>query len=307
MGESSNGVEGPHGVIDVGSNTVHLLVGWVEDGMVMPVTGEKVSARLGKGVGKTRRIEPERMAVAVEAIRLYARISALNGAPEPLILATSAVREAENGPVLVEMVRMETGIEMKLISGEEEALLGFRGAISAAGVESWRTPGLMVDLGGGSAQLVFGEASEGPSERVSLPLGSNRMTEKFVEKDPPVSRELRRIREYVPGLLPDWELPEEAPFFAIGGSARAILKVTRDRLTAERLYDFAEDITAVPSAVLSRENGLTPERARVLPAAVTTLAAMLEHFGKPELSVVRGGLREGAILTRAGAVSREGV
>ncbi|MCA1737707.1 MAG: Ppx/GppA family phosphatase, partial [Actinobacteria bacterium] len=85
-----------HAVIDVGSNTIHLLVGEVENGTVLPVTGEKVSARLGSGVDKTGRIEEVRIPVAAEAISLFARLAALNGAPDPAVLATSAVRDAEN-------------------------------------------------------------------------------------------------------------------------------------------------------------------------------------------------------------------
>jgi exopolyphosphatase / guanosine-5'-triphosphate,3'-diphosphate pyrophosphatase len=106
----------PHAVIDVGSNTIHLLVGEVENGTVLPVTGEKVSARLGSGVDETGSIEEVRIPVAADAIRLFARLAALHGAPEPAVLATSAVRDAKNGPVLVEEVREKAGLEVRLIS-----------------------------------------------------------------------------------------------------------------------------------------------------------------------------------------------
>ncbi len=86
---------------------------------------------------------------------------------------------------------------------------------------------------------------------------------------------------------------------AVGGSARTILRITRDKLTVERLRNLAAEVSEQPSAELSRETGLTPERARVMPAAITTLAAILEHFGREELTVARGGLREGTMLTLA--------
>lgn len=287
-----------HSVIDVGSNTIHLLVADVEGGEVFPVTGEKVSGRLGSGVDRTGRIESARVTLAAEAVDLFVRISALNGVPQPVILATSAVRDAENGAELSEKVRRLTGLKVRLISGEEEALLGFRGAVSAAGA-SWRAPALVVDLGGGSAQLILGEAGAGPQKRVSLPLGTNRTTEKFVVHDPPASAELEALAESVSRLLPDWK-PDGAEVVAIGGSARAMLKLTRDRLTVERLRRLANEVRELPSPVLARENGLTPERARVLPAAITTLATVLEHFGKQDLTVARGGLREGTLITLAG-------
>jgi exopolyphosphatase / guanosine-5'-triphosphate,3'-diphosphate pyrophosphatase len=290
----------PQAVIDVGSNTIHLLVGKVEDGAVLPVTGEKVSARLGSGVDKTGRIEEARIPVAAEAISLFGRLAALNGAPEPAVLATSAVRDAENGSDLIREVLGRSGLGMRLISGDEEALLGFRGAISALGPDfSWEAPALVVDLGGGSAQLILGDATKGPEKQVSLPLGSNRTTERFGLHDPPEAGELGALREGVSGILPDWNLPEGTEIVAIGGSARAILRLTRDPLTVERLRGIAEDISQKPSAVLSREEGLTPERARVMPAAITTLSTILERFGGSQLTVARGGIREGAILTMA--------
>ena len=287
-----------HAVIDVGSNTIHLLVGDVEGGEVVPVTGEKVSARLGSGVERTGRIEASRVTVAAGAIDLFARIAALNGSPEPRILATSAVRDAENGPELGERVRDLTGLRIQLISGKEEALLGFRGATSAA-VSAAEGPVLVVDLGGGSAQLIYGEAGESPQERVSLPLGTNRTTERYVEHDPPRKDELESLREGVLRKLPDWELPEAVSVVAVGGSARAVLRITQDGLTVERLRRLAGEVSDRSSGVLAREYGLAPERARVMPGAVTTLAAILERYGKPTLAVARGGLREGALLTLA--------
>lgn len=300
-----------YGVVDVGSNTIHLLVGEVSGGAVVPVTAEKVSARLGAGVEKSGRISDRRLEVGASAIEMFASISDLNGAPDPAVLATSAVRDAENGPALVESVRRRTGLDVRLISGEEEALLGFRGALSAgswAGI-SWETPALVVDLGGGSAQLILGDASGGPTDRVSLKLGTNRITERYVEHDPPSSEELAAVRSGVLGTLPEWEIPDDAPIVAVGGSARAIVKITRDELTSGRLRGLAAEISDRPSGVLAREQGLAPERARVLPGAAETLAAILDHFGRERLVVVRGGIREGAILTMTeelgGASDRE--
>lgn len=284
-------------VIDVGSNTIHLLVGEVTKDGVLPVTGEKVSARLGSGVEKTGGIEPERMELAVRAIKLFAGIAAMNGAKEPAILATSAVRDARNGSELVERVKDETGIGMRLISGEEEATLGFKGAVSAVGDDPWEGPALVVDLGGGSAQFILGEAQAGPLMQTSLPLGSNRTTERFVEHDPPKKKELKALDDHVKDVLPDWQIVDSVPVVAVGGSARAILKITSDRLTVERLRTLADELREIKSAELARDHGLAPERAKVMPAAVTTLAAVLEHFGREELNVVRGGLREGTLIS----------
>jgi exopolyphosphatase / guanosine-5'-triphosphate,3'-diphosphate pyrophosphatase len=288
---------GRYSVVDVGSNTIHLLVGDVDDGEILPVTGEKFSARLGAGVEKTGRLDEQRLALAAEAINFFSRVAALNGAPSPEVLATSAVRDAENGEELVERVREMSGLKMRLISGKKEAELGFRGALSALGERPDNV--VVVDLGGGSAQLIFGDGSGHVEERVSLPLGTNRTTERFVSEDPPTNEELEALREHVLGMLPGWDVGD-ASVVAVGGSARAMLKITSDRLTVERLRRLSGEIRTRPSGVLAREHGLTPERARVLPAAVTTLAAVLEAYGKEDLTVARGGIREGTLLQLAG-------
>ena len=297
----------PQAVIDVGSNTIHLLVGEVENGAVLPVTGEKISARLGAGVDKTGRIEDRRIPLAAEAIKLFGIVAQMNGVPRPTVLATSAVRDAANGEELVEEVRKKAGLEMRLISGEEEADLGFRGAVSALGEGyAWEAPALVVDLGGGSAQLILGDAAEGAEKQVSLPLGSNRTTERFSAGDRPRSKELKDLRKAAREMLPDWNLPKKTAVVAIGGSARAILKLTRDELTVERLKKLAEELAEKPAAVLARGEGLTPERARVLPAAAATLAAILERYEKRSLTVARGGIREGAILALAEEAGKNG-
>ena len=285
-----------YSVIDVGSNTIHLLVGEVEGGEVLPVTGEKFSARLGAGVEKTGRLEEGRLALAAEAINFFSRIAALNGAPSPEVLATSAVRDAENGDELVDRVGETTGLKMRLISGKKEAELGFRGALSALHKRPEKV--VVVDLGGGSAQLILGDESGEIEERVSLPLGTNRTTERFVRADPPTDEELEGLRDHVSKMLPAWDVGE-APVVAVGGSARAMLKVTSDALTAERLRKLSGEIRTRPSGLLAREHGLTPERALVLPAAITTLATVLETYGKNELTVARGGIREGTLLALA--------
>ena len=205
----------------MGSNTIHLLVGEVDGGAVLPVTGEKVSARLAKGVERTGGLEPERLEMAAEAIALFARIAAMNGAPGPTVLATSAVRDAENGPELIERVREATGLKMRIISGKEEARLGFKGAISALG-PSWDRRALVVDLGGGSAQLVLGakDPDEEPERQVSLPLGSGRTTERFVVEDPRRTRNWGGSRGTRPGCCPTGTWTGRRPWRSVGRRGR---------------------------------------------------------------------------------------
>lgn len=283
-------------VIDIGSNTIHLLVGEVHDSKVLPVSSERVAARLGSGVEKAGRIEPDRLRLALDSVLLLTKVAVLNGAPRPAVVATSAVRDAENGQDLVGAIRLLTELDVRLLSGDEEAFLGFRGAMSAVDIKP-SAPVLVVDLGGGSAQLVQGDAASGPRKEVSLPLGTNRTTERYLPSDPPKAKQLQELRKGVLELLPPWKLPEKIAVVAVGGSARALLSLSPGEFTAESLYALAAEMRQRESGVLARERGLTPVRARVLPAAATTLAAILECYGLPSLCVARGGLREGVLLT----------
>ncbi len=286
----------PSAVIDIGSNTIHLLVGEVHDSKVLPVSSERVAARLGSGVEKAGRIEPDRLRLALDSVLLLTKVAALNGAPRPAVVATSAVRDAENGQDLVGAIRLLTELDVRLLSGDEEASLGFRGAMSAVDIKP-SAPVLVVDLGGGSAQLVQGDAASGPQREVSLPLGTNRTTERYLPSDPPKAKHLQELRKGVLELLPAWKLTEKVKVVAVGGSARALLSLRPGEFTAESLYALAAEMRQRESGVLARERGLTPVRARVLPAAATTLAAILECYGLPSLCVARGGLREGVLLT----------
>ncbi len=289
----------PQSVIDIGSNTIHLLVGRVRDGAVLPINSERLSARLGTGVDKTGRIEEARLRVALETVELFVRVAALYGAPSPVIVATSAVRDAENGADLVGAIRALTELDVRLLSGEEEASLGFKGAMSAVGT-SGRGPVMVVDLGGGSGQLVVGDGSaRRPKLEISLPLGTNRITERYLAHDPPKPKELEAAKAGVGEMLPTWRLPPQTEVVAVGGSARALYSLRSQEFTAEQLDAVMREMVRQPSSVLAREHGLNPVRARVLPAAAVTLAAILERYTLPRLCVARGGLREGVLLTLA--------
>lgn len=289
----------PLAAIDIGSNTIHLLVGEVRSGKVLPITSERIQASLGKGVDQTGRIEDKRLRVAADSVELFVEIARLSGVRSPAIIATSAVRDAENGPDLIGAIRTYTQLNVQLLSGDQEALLGFKGALSAVKIQG-SAPVLVVDLGGGSAQLSLGVGAGGsPQKEVSLPLGSNRTTERFVTADPPKSKDLQKLQAYVVDALPGWKLPRDTAVVAVGGSARALVRLTDEKLTAERLQRLASDLSKRPSREIARDSGVTPVRARVLPAAATTLAALLTRYGVASLTVAQTGLREGVLLTLA--------
>lgn len=285
-------------VIDIGSNTINLLVGKVRDNVVIPIASESVHVQLGAGVDATGKMEPERMRAAVLVVALMDALARMHSALPPVALATSAVRDAANGQDLLAAIRHCTPVEARLLPGDREATLGFRGATSTAGVAP-DAPVLVVDIGGGSAQLSVGTSRSGPQQQVSLPLGSNRTTERSIANDPPTQEELQQVRTYAAGLLPRWDLPDDTAIVAIGGSARALARLGGPTFTAAELHALAAEISERPSGAFASLRGIAPTRTRVMPAAAMTLIAVLDVFGKQGLNVAQGGLREGVLLTLA--------
>jgi len=174
--------------IDCGSNSIRLLVADVDEvGRLTDVDRRMEAVRLGQGVDRTGRIAPEAMERTLEAARRYAAICADLGAERIRFVATSASRDAQNRQEFVDGVRAALGVEPEVIGGEEEARLSFRGA---TGVLAGRHPGpfLVVDIGGGSTELVLGTTS--PATAVSMDVGCVRLTERHLHDDPPTPEQI---------------------------------------------------------------------------------------------------------------------
>src|SRR5205809_5102716 len=189
--------------IDVGSNSVHIVVAAVgTDGRVEVVDRVKEMVRLGRRTFTTGRLPPAAMDLAVGAVKTFARLAHARRVVRMRAVATSAVREARNGLAFVRRLRRETGLPVKVITGAEEARLIFRAAQHALGLRGG--PHLLLDLGGGSVELVL--VHEGrPLWLRSLPLGAARLAEHFLASDPPTARQVARLEKHLerePGPLP---------------------------------------------------------------------------------------------------------
>src|SRR5437867_6471424 len=162
------------------------------EGHVRVVERVKEMVRLGRRAFTTGRLSAEAMDLAVRAVQDFGRLARARRVDRLRAVATSAVREARNGPALVRRLRRETGIAVRVISGLEEARLIFRAARHALGLEGG--PHLLVDVGGGSVELVL--VHEGrPLWLRSLPLGVARLTERFLASDPPTARQVQRLEK----------------------------------------------------------------------------------------------------------------
>ena len=287
----------PRAVLDIGSNTIRLLVANSDGTSLDRLDDSSEFVRLGKGVHASGRLQEDRVAAAIEAIgRLAARASGL-GAGDVIAIATSAVRDAANRAEFVDRVRAATGIRIRILSGDEEAQLTYLGATLGRSLDGGA---VICDLGGGSAEIIF--ATDGHIEWArSLQLGSGRLTELFVHHSPPHRDELDGVRGYVRGLLCDLPPARAASTILTGGTASHIAFLLGEKggernLTLRELEGVVSLCERASVDELVEEFGIGRERAEVLASGVTAAATLVRYYGSEQVTITVGGIREGAIV-----------
>ncbi len=287
----------PRAALDIGSNTIRLLVARVTDGSIEPIEDASEFVRLGKGVDASGRLREDRMLAAIAAIRsLVARARSL-GTDTVIAIATSAVRDASNRDEFVQRVHDATGITIRILSGDEEARLTYLGAVLGSPVGDGA---IICDLGGGSAELIFA-TSDGMEWAKSLQFGSGRLTEQFIHHDPPEPAELEAVRQHVRRLLSDLPAARATKSILTGGTASHVaylLGKGGDQVELDA-GDLDRDLTLIRTETVDQlveVHGVRRERAEVLPAGITAAAAIVEYYSTPSVTITQRGIREGAIV-----------
>jgi exopolyphosphatase / guanosine-5'-triphosphate,3'-diphosphate pyrophosphatase len=303
------------GVVDLGTNSTRLLVADVDDGTVRELDRRLVITRLGEGVDKRRKLLPTALARVRNVLVDYRRAAEGLGAERTLTLATSAVRDAENGEAFLGEIEWSYGFETRLLTGEEEALLTFRGVTEGRPVADAT---LVVDVGGGSTELVLG-GPDGIDFHVSLDLGCVRLTERFLANDPPAEEEIRACRDFVGALLQERIPAGLAPGRAIGVAGTvttlAALHLGLEKYDPERIHGhrmpaaWIEDelarLATRTVAELRSEPAIEPDRAPVLLGGVVAVAETLAFFGIDELEASERDILHGGALAAAELPDRE--
>jgi exopolyphosphatase / guanosine-5'-triphosphate,3'-diphosphate pyrophosphatase len=282
-------------VVDVGSNSVRLLVSDVIDGRPTFVHTDKVMARIGQSLGHEGRIDDKKIGEVAGIVARFVTDARRFGAREIRAIATSATREAANGDELAEHVLAASGVTLEVIDGDEEARLTFVGTLASLDEPQAGEIGV-VDVGGGSTEIVVGSAAEGVGWSRSFRLGSGRLSDRFIEHDPPLESELARIRDAIDAMLPaaaDVPTPEHG--LAVAGSATNLRRMVGPLLDEETLSRALRLLSGSPSEQVARQFQLEPTRARLLPAGALIIQASMERLGTP-LWVGRGGIRQGVAL-----------
>jgi exopolyphosphatase / guanosine-5'-triphosphate,3'-diphosphate pyrophosphatase len=278
------------GVIDVGSNTVRLVVAHGRQ----QILSRREMLHLGADVELHGSIPREKLAAAARLVRSYADAARAAGAVELAVLITSPGRQAENGNELLDAIWAAAGCPTRILSAAEEARLGFAGALEAAAPPTRRLVAV-VDVGGGSAQVVVGTRRGGPEWLRSIDLGSQRLTSRLFEADPPGPAAIGAARAEVGGYLDELDPPEPRLGLAVGGSARALKRIVGGRLGRDELEGALALLAETPAAELVRRFGIGADRIGTLAAGAAILTELQSRLATP-LRVVRGGVREGALL-----------
>jgi exopolyphosphatase/guanosine-5'-triphosphate,3'-diphosphate pyrophosphatase len=289
--------------VDQGTNTTRLLVADIEDGELEEVAKRIEITRLGEGVDSRHRLLPVPITRVRNVLTDYRREAERLGAERILLVATSAVRDAENGEAFLGEIEWSFGFVTRLLSGDEEAELTFRGAVDGRIGST-----LVIDPGGGSTEFVVGEGGAILS-RTSVDLGSVRLTERFLHSDPPTSEELDATAASVRSTLPP--APEADHAVGVSGTITtlAALDLGLDepegvgthghRLTPGAIRAQRERLAAMPLALRERLHGLHPKRAPVIVAGAVLVEQILDAFGLDSLEVSERDILHGAALQAA--------
>jgi exopolyphosphatase / guanosine-5'-triphosphate,3'-diphosphate pyrophosphatase len=283
--------------IDIGSNTTRLLVADVDDGRLTIVTQETAFTALGRELQAHGRIGASKLVELIAVVEAQVGAAQRHGATQTRAVATAAVRRAANGRRLARELAERTGVAIEVLSAGEEARLAFTGAVGMLDEPAVGLVGV-VDVGGGSSELVIGEPGSVPVWWESVALGSSSVTDRWLHSDPPRPSELGaaldHVREAVAGLRP----PTPARALAVGGSATSLGRVAGRLLDGPAFARALYLLGTEPSAALGGRIGVDPRRVRLLPGALLLLEAMATRLGLP-LTVSRGGIREGLLLELA--------
>jgi exopolyphosphatase/guanosine-5'-triphosphate,3'-diphosphate pyrophosphatase len=281
------------GIVDVGANTLRLLVAAREEGRLVALREQRVQLGLGEEIERSGTLGEEKLAEAATVARAHVRRARKLACDRIDVLVTSPGRQARNGNELASLLQDATGAATKVLRPEEEGELAWYGAIATA---DYPPDSIAVcDVGGGSTQLVVGTVSGGPAWVRSVDLGSLRLTRRTLSSAPPAASELDAARAQVEAAFGDLAPPLARAAIATGGTARALRRIVGGTLEPEALASAARKLAKRSDRAIADDYGVDRARAGTLLAGTLILIEVQRRLGIA-LEVGRGGIREGAAL-----------
>lgn len=285
------------GVFDIGSNSIKMTVARPDDdGGVDEFHWRSATVRLGAGIEETGELAPDRIEAAMAALVEFAAEAWAAGAGRLIGVATEATRVAANGEAFLQRVRDEAGIELQAISGDREAELTFRGLAATLDLDG---DIVVADIGGGSTEVIVAVDGTFKSGR-SIPLGSGRLTDRFIEEDPPMKEELAACHDAATAALHELDLGEDPidRLIAVGGTGEHLMKLLSPDQPAsiEEVDKVLDRLTTLTAADLAEMVAVPEARARVLPAGIAIVRALAELTQPRAIEGARSGIRTGLLL-----------
>jgi exopolyphosphatase / guanosine-5'-triphosphate,3'-diphosphate pyrophosphatase len=280
--------------IDIGSNTTRVLVAEPQEGQLRKVMEQRAYTQIGADTKRDGTISAEKIGEIGEVVGTQVRLAQELGAEAIRTVATAAIREAKNCKKAVREVERLAGIEVEVLSEHEEGRLAFVGATKTLGHPVAGDIGV-VDVGGGSSEIVIGTVADGVSWVKSFKIGSGLLTDEYLHRDPPSASEIRKLRDHIDDFFADVDVPKPDQAVAVGGSATSLRTLVGAVLEYETLERGVRVLSGDPIGDVAKRFELDPRRVRILPAGVLLLEKLSELLGQP-LQIGKGGLREGIIL-----------
>ncbi|HZU60990.1 MAG TPA: hypothetical protein VE983_08490 [Solirubrobacteraceae bacterium] len=284
--------------IDIGSNTTRLLVADCTGASLVHVHEERAFNQIGRARSSDGQISEAKIDEVARVVAVQLQRARALGAREVRAVATAAIRGAPNGSSLATAVSNRCGLEVEVLSWEEEARLAFIGVARTLGHLPDGELGV-IDVGGGSSELAVGTPPDRVAWSATLPLGSGDLARACLHSDPPAALELAEVRRRVRLALDRLEVPPAAEAAAVGGSAGSLARLVGTWLDEEAFTSSLRLLAGHPAAAVAHRFGLEVERVRLLPAGLLILQGAGERWGLP-LLVGQGGLREGVLLESGG-------
>ena len=280
--------------IDIGSNTTRVLVAEPSGGQLKKVMEQRAYTRFNRARGDDGSIEQAKINEVGELVATQVRLAEELGAEVIRAVATAAIRDARNKDEITHAIAEVSGVEIEVLSEEEEGRLSFLGATKTLGHPVEGSIGV-VDVGGGSSEVILGNVADGVKEVRSWPIGSGALADEMLECDPPSAAEIRKLRDRIDDFFADENLDQPDQAVAVGGSATSMRRLVGAVLEYETLERGIRVLAGDPIDEVARRFELDPQRVRILPAGVLLLEKISELLGQP-LQIGKGGLREGVIL-----------
>ena len=282
--------------VDLGSNSVHLLVAAIADHRLRPLIDESSFLGLGAAVDERAHLGAQARDELARVLADYAARARDLGASTITLLGTEPLRRAADASRIVADVERDSGVPVHVLSHEEEAFLTMIGVTSGWPVENET---LVVDIGGGSSEFCA-VGTVGSPRAAGLRIGSSRLTTRFVTTDPPRPDAIEAMRDAVDELLTGAIRSDPADLVLVGGTATNLIKiqagVVERMLTRERVGEVLATLLSEPAASLSGRFAINPKRGPLLPAGAVIVDSLMRRYGLDRVRVSDASLREGAVL-----------